>query len=107
MVNWSCCQVDAPGNDNYNLANEWVCFQNYGAGAQTMTGWHVKDGYGWTYNFPGFILQPGARVKLHTGSGANTATDLYWGRGSAVWNNGGDVIKLYNAAWVLVDSYNY
>ena len=104
-VNWSCCQVDAP--DMYNLANEWVCFQNYGVVAQSMTGWYVKDEYGWTYTFPGFTLNPGARVRLHTGSGTDTATALYWGRHSYVWTNSGDVIELYDAAWVLVDSYSY
>jgi hypothetical protein len=28
-------------------------------------------------------------VKRHTGSGSNTATDLYWGQGGHVWNNTG------------------
>ena len=47
------------------------------------------------------------RAKLHTGSGTDTVTDFYWGLHSYVWTNSGDVIKLYNAAGVLVDSYSY
>ncbi|GGL39688.1 hypothetical protein GCM10009037_24290 [Halarchaeum grantii] len=31
-------------------------------------------------------------MTLHTGSGTNTDADLYWNRGSAVWNDGGDTI---------------
>lgn len=30
--------------------------------------------------------------NLYSGSGENTATDLYWGSGGAIWNNGGDTI---------------
>jgi len=40
-------------------------------------------------HFPSFTLGPGAKVKLHTGSGSDSATDLYWGQGSHVWNNTG------------------
>jgi hypothetical protein len=28
-------------------------------------------------------------VKIHTGKGANSQTDRYWGRGWYVWNNTG------------------
>jgi len=102
-----CSQWDAPGNDNQNLNEEYVCFYNHGATAADMSGWHIKDAANNTYNFPTFTLAAGASVRVHTGSGTNTATDLYWGRGSAVWNNGGDTVYLYNAAWGLVDSYTY
>jgi len=102
-----CCQFNAPGNDNDNLNEEYVCFENRGGTAVNMSAWYVKDEYGWKYTFPAFILQPGARVKLHTGSGTNTATDLYWGRTGAVWNNDGDTVHLYDSEGLLVDSYRY
>jgi len=72
-----------------------------------MSGWHVQDEVDTTYTFPAFTLLARAHVRLHTGSGTNTATDLYWARGRAVWNNTGDTVYLYNSAWVLVDSYSY
>ncbi len=107
-VAWWCTQVDAPGNDNYNLTEEYVCFENHGGAPANMTGWHVKDEYGHTYTFPMFTLPAGAHVRLRTGSGTDTATDLYWGRtGRAVWNNGGDTVYLYDDAWVLVDDHSY
>ncbi len=28
-------------------------------------------------------------MKLHTGSGGNTATEVYWGQSRHVWNNTG------------------
>lgn len=102
-----CSQFDAPGNDNQNLNGEYVCFENVGGSPANMTGWHVKDKAGTTYTFPAFTLPAGGHVKLHTGKGTNTATDVYWGRGRAVWNNDGDTVYLYNSASVLVDLYSY
>ena len=102
-----CSQFNAPGNDHQNLNEEYVCFDNQGSAAADMTGWHVKDANVHTYTFPTFSLASGAWVKLRTGCGSNTATDLYWCRSQAVWNNDGDTVYLYNAAWALVDQYRY
>ena len=33
-------------------------------------------------------------MTVHTGPGTNTATALYWGLGSSVWNNTGDTATL-------------
>jgi competence protein ComEC len=61
-----------------------------------MTGWTVEDEAGKTYTFPsGYTLTSGGEVRLHTGSGTDSSTDLYWNRGSAVWNNSGDTVSLY------------
>jgi hypothetical protein len=72
-----------------------------------MSGWYVKDLANHTYTFPTFTLAAAARVKLRTGCGTNTATDVYWCQGTAIWNNGGDTVYLYDSAWVLVDSHTY
>lgn len=106
-VNGPCSQFDAPGNDHYNLNEEWVCFTNYGDEATAMTDWMVEDEADHLYVFPTFTLPTGATVKLHTGSGVNTQTDLYWGSRRAIWNNTGDTVYLYDAFWNLVDEYSY
>jgi len=106
-VNPACCQFDAPGNDHDNLNQEYVCFTNWGGSPQNITNWKVRDVANHTYTFPTFVLAAGASLTLHTGSGTNTATDLYWGSGSAIWNNDGDTVYLYDSAWNLVDSYSY
>ena len=72
-----------------------------------MTNWKVRDVANHTYTFPAFVLATGASVTLHSGSATNTATDLYWGSGSAIWNNDGDTVYLYDSGWNLVDSYSY
>jgi hypothetical protein len=88
-------QCDAPGtpDDASNVNDEWVEVVNGGASAAALAGWKVHDeGPNFTYTFPNFTLGAGGRVKLHTGSGANSATDLYWGQGGHVWNNTGTEI---------------
>ncbi len=54
-----------------------------------------------------FELQPGATVTIHTGSGTDTATDLYWGSKRAIWNNKGDVVYLYGPNKNLVDTKSW
>lgn len=86
-------QADAPGNDHENRNEEYIVFRNDGAEPLDLTGWRVEDEADHTYRFPtGFTLQPGAAVTLYTGSGSDTASELYWGSGSATWNNSGDTI---------------
>jgi len=42
------------------------------------------------YTFRSFTLKPGKSVKLHSGKGSDTSSNLYWDRGWYVWNNDGD-----------------
>jgi len=52
--------------------------------------YHLGRGFDPCLQLPSFILAAGATVTVHTGTGTNTATDLYWGLGSSVRNNAGD-----------------
>jgi hypothetical protein len=74
--------------------------------AATLAGGKVHDeGPNFTSTFPTFTLGAGGRVKLHTGSGPNSATDLYWGQGGHVWNNTGtENAYLLNSAGAEVTS---
>lgn len=108
LVGPDCSQFDAPGNDNDNKSQEWVCLINGGTQPVEMEGWVVKDEYGWAYTFPPFTLEPGGEVRLHTGCGQNTATDIYWCKeGYAVWNNDGDTVFLFSGSGSLITKYSY
>ncbi|MDZ7702499.1 MAG: lamin tail domain-containing protein [Halobacteriales archaeon] len=101
-------QADAPGDDNDNLNGEYVVFANAGDATLELGGWTLADDAGHVYTFPdGTSLEPGATVTVHTGSGTDNATHLYWGAGGAVWNNGGDtvVVRASNGTAVLERSY--
>ena len=87
--------ADAEGDDRENLNDEYVVFQNSGDSSLDLTGWIVSDEAGKTYQFPdGFTLDPGATVTLHTDSGTDTQTDLYWDASRPVWNNNGDTVTV-------------
>ena len=77
-----------------DLQNEWVSVRNTGTVPVQMQGCTISDAAVHVYTFPSFTLAAGATVTVHTGAGTNTATALYWGLGSSVWNNTGDTATL-------------
>nr|WP_233341065.1 lamin tail domain-containing protein [Haloprofundus sp. MHR1] len=101
-------RADAPGDDHENTNGEYLVFENAGDEPLDLTGWTVEDEAGHAYTFPtGFTLAPGARVTLYTGDGSDTDSELYWGSGSAVWNNGGDTIRVSDDAGTVVLEERY
>ena len=99
--------ADAAGNDNQNLNDEYVVFENTGTETLDLSGWTVSDEAGHTYTFPSRqSLAPGETVTLHSGSGSDTASDVYWGASGAIWNNAGDTVSVRDDG-TLVTSKSY
>lgn len=89
---------DPDSPDREHLDDEYVVFENAGDGPLDLSGWTVEDEAGRTYTFPdGYVLDAGATVTLRTGTGTDTDADLYWGSGSAIWNNDGDTVIVRNS----------
>ncbi|MFH1638624.1 MAG: thermonuclease family protein, partial [Candidatus Woesearchaeota archaeon] len=94
-----CIQIrdfhfNAAGDDNYNLNDEYVTFENTCIYSLNMEGWTIKDETAsHVYTILLFTFPPDSTFTLYTGKGTNTASELYWGRSSgdyaAIWNNGG------------------
>lgn len=100
--------ADAAGNDNQNLNDEYVVLENTGSETLDLSGWTVSDEVGHTYTFPdGQSLAPGETVTLHSGSGTDTASDIYWDASGAVWNNGGDTVSVRDKGGTLIASKSY
>ncbi|HKJ58569.1 MAG TPA: lamin tail domain-containing protein [Halobacteriales archaeon] len=96
-------QFDAPGAERANLDEEYVAFENAGEAAIDLSGWRVEDAAGHAYAFAdGTELGPGERLTLRTGSGSDTAADVYWGSGNPIWNNTGDTVSVFDADGALV-----
>jgi hypothetical protein len=95
------------GNDNDNLARQYVYLVNCSREKVDMSGWHLQDRTGVTYDFPAFVLGAGSAVRVRTGEGTDSKSDLYWNRGASVWRNEGDVVRLYDRLWNLVDEKSY
>jgi len=87
--------ADAEGDDRENLDDEYIVLTNTGDGALDLGGYTVSDASGASFTvLPGVVLEAGDSITLHTGSGTNTARDLYWDAGRPVWNNDGDTITV-------------
>jgi len=99
---------NAKGKDNENLNDEYVVFKNTCDFSLDITGWVVKDRTANAYIFPSFELGYQEEVTLHSGSGDNTETDLFWKRKYSVWSNNGDTLYLRDGEGnlVLVKSYS-
>ncbi|MCI0534250.1 MAG: thermonuclease family protein [Verrucomicrobiales bacterium] len=89
------------------LTNEYVVIRNRGSQAVNMTGWSLLDEGNHRYLFPNFVLGAGAKVTVRTGFGMNTATNLYLGSRTAIWNDKGDAIFIKDAKGRLVLSHIY
>ncbi|MGH8870167.1 MAG: lamin tail domain-containing protein [Actinomycetes bacterium] len=73
--------------DNAHRNDEYVIVRNDGgAGEVDLGGWFLRDTALWMYRFPeGTRLPAGAELRVHTGTGSDTARDLYWGRDRSVF----------------------
>jgi hypothetical protein len=99
---------DAAGDEYDNLNDEYVVFENPENASIDLTGYPVKDEADHRYEFPdGFTLGAGETVTLHTGSGSDSSTELYWGSESPIWNNTGDTVYVSDDAGTLVVEYPY
>jgi len=77
-----------------NPTDEYFTLKNSCSYSIDMSGWTAGDNVNNPYIFQSFNLANNGEVTVVTGSGTNNQTTLYWGRGSAVWNNGGDTLYL-------------
>lgn len=82
-VEISAVQADSPGRDdrsNRSLNREWVELTNTTRHAINLDGWTLEDESGKTYTFDDYRLAGRATVRIHTGVGSDTRTDLYQDR---------------------------
>jgi hypothetical protein len=79
-----------------DLANESIVIRNSGDASLLLTGWTLKDNQGDAFTFPELTLYSSGTVQLHTGSGNNTASDLYWQRSASAWKSG-DLVAIYDS----------
>lgn len=69
--------------------------------------WTLSDKSGHTYTFRHVRLERRATVRVHTGVGRDTRTDLYQDRRSYVWNNDRDTATLRNDRNRVVDEVSW
>jgi LysM repeat protein len=89
--------------DPGDLTQEMVQIINQGPFVR-LTGWTLSDEADHVYVFPDFSLWGGGAINIHTASGSNTTTDLYWGQPNTVWEIG-ELITLSDAEGKVITTY--
>jgi micrococcal nuclease len=95
---------DPKGRDEDDLNGEYMVFRNSCNHTQSMSGWTLSAERG-NYTFPDFTLGAKKLVTVHSGSGVDNSTDLYWGSAKPVWKNSDDTLKMFNADGVMALDY--
>jgi hypothetical protein len=93
--------------DGSDAEGEYVDLQNLGTATVDITGWTLRDEADTVFTFPSFSLASLAQVRVWVKPGVDDATNLYWGRNSAIWNNTGDTATLRDATGNEVDQCTY
>jgi hypothetical protein len=71
--------VDPQCSSFANKDDQVVCIANKGKDPVKIGNWLIRNTIGRTYYFPaGTMIDGGKTLKVHTGAGTNSATDLYW-----------------------------
>lgn len=83
---------------------ERVQIQHAGGRDVSLLDWKLVSGSGIQFSFPQLILREGGQVTIHTRSGQDSVSDLYWGQPTVVWQRG-DMVKLVNSGGEVVDSF--
>jgi lamin tail-like protein len=60
-----------------------------------------------TYTFHHYLFAACATVRIHTGIGGDTRTDLYQGRRPYVWDNDADTAALRNEHGRTIDTVSW
>ncbi len=71
--------IDAACSSFVSKDDQIVCIANKGQEQVKIGKWLIRNTMGRTYYFPdGTVLDAGKTIKIHTGQGTNSATDVYW-----------------------------
>ena len=92
--------------DDQNPNNEFVEItrdNRFAPATLDLSGFTIKNRAGDTFTFPaGFTLTTDrTSVKVFTGTGTNTTTELFWGQTAGKWNNSVECVRFFNAAGVI------
>ncbi|WP_333776456.1 lamin tail domain-containing protein [Streptomyces sp. IBSBF 3136] len=101
--------VQHPSSSRYdrNLNQEWVEVTNASRRSVNLDEWTLSDEDGHTYTFHHYRLEGRATVRVHTGFGRDTRTDLFQDRRRSVWDTYRDTATLRNDHGRFVDSVSW
>ncbi|WP_063765784.1 lamin tail domain-containing protein [Streptomyces durhamensis] len=90
-----------------SLNEQWVDITNDSRRPVSLDNWTLTDRDGHVYTFSHTRLAGRATVRVHTGAGRDTRTDLYQDRRTRVWDVNSDTATLRDARGRFVDSVSW
>ena len=108
-VEISAVHPDVPGPDDRNnqtLNREWIELTNNSRRPVSLDGWTLSNRRGVTYTFEDFRLGGRDTVRVHTGFGRDTDSDVYQDRRREVWNDR-DTATLRNDHRRVIDTESW
>jgi hypothetical protein len=97
----------SPGFAGQGTRGERASVVNTGAEAVALAGWTLRDASRNRFTFPAVVLEPGAELRIWSGHGTADRRNLFWGRGSPVWNNAADTAWLLDAEGREISRFDY
>lgn len=92
-VRWAAPNEDSDPNSEYvelTIDPRFYPSPTYNLGGSTL-----RNNKNESFTFPaGFLLQSGKTVRVYSGQGINSESELYWGRSTGAWSNNGDCVHL-------------
>ncbi|MGW6546686.1 lamin tail domain-containing protein [Streptomyces massasporeus] len=103
--------VHAPGwglrRDDRSLNREWVEVTNTARRAVTLDGWTLRDEDGHKLAFHHYRLDGRSTVRVHTGEGRHSRSDLLQDRRNYVWDNRVDTATVRNDRGRFIDDASW
>lgn len=90
-----------------DIENEFIEISNFCDEVVDMTEWKLLDKAEHEFIFPKYSLRPRQSVSIWTKIGKDTETELFWNKGTPIWNNTQDCAYLRTNNGVLIDFYCY
>ncbi|MFF1708181.1 lamin tail domain-containing protein [Streptomyces sp. NPDC058252] len=109
-VEISSVQPTSPGygnRSNRSLNNEWADITNTSRRPVNLDGWTLSDQDGHTYTFRHYRLEGRSTVRVHTGIGRDSDTDLYQDRRDHVWDRRFDTATLSDDRDRVIDAASW
>ncbi|MEU9800859.1 lamin tail domain-containing protein [Streptomyces sp. NPDC051000] len=100
-------QADSPGREdhsNRSLNNEWVEIRNTTRQPVNLRGWTLRDADGNRYRFHDIRIAGRATIRVHTGTGRDSRTDVFQGKREYIWGNRADTATLRDDRGRTVDT---
>ena len=98
-------EANPPGADARQFNGEYVVVRNRGLAGVQLAGWTLRArSSGVTYILPRYRLQPGAKVRIHSGKSAREAGSIFLRAGAPVWANHDDRALLFDRDGHLADA---